>query len=197
MSQCAVQQRPRSAAEASPCATGVRSIREEAAALRAAQAAGTQSPSFCTKAQLDDFFARRRVRPRAPPRPGRSSDALARRGSRRCADPGVEAGGRALGAHFHKGRAGAGAGARCSRSTSNTRRRDYAAARSAATGAQRGGDESKCGWRAKHTRRSGGAAGCAGRRHPKSVLWHHRTVGRLLRPSSGAPARAAARWPLF
>ena len=98
MPQHAAQQRPRSAAEVNPSAPDVHNIRAEAAALRAAQAAGTQSRPSDTVAQLDAFFARRRVRPRAPLRTDRSSDALARRGSRRFPGTGVEAGGRALGA---------------------------------------------------------------------------------------------------
>ena len=64
MPQHAAQQRSHGAAEAGPGAPGVRSIRQEAAALRAAQAAGTQMP-IGTAAQLDVFFARRKVRARA------------------------------------------------------------------------------------------------------------------------------------
>lgn len=96
MPQHAAQQSPRSAAEVNPSASDVHNIRAEAAALRAVKAAGTQSRS--TVAELDAFFARRRVRPRAPLRADRSSDTLVRRGSRRFPDPGAETGGGALGA---------------------------------------------------------------------------------------------------
>ena len=61
----------RSRAESQPCHAvppAVPSIREEAAALRAAQAAGPQSVACPTPEELDAFFARRRVRPAAPAR---------------------------------------------------------------------------------------------------------------------------------
>ena len=64
MPQHAAQQRPLGAADANPGSPGVRSIRHEAAALRAAQAAGTQS-MMGSAAQLDVLFARRQVRARA------------------------------------------------------------------------------------------------------------------------------------
>lgn len=58
----ATPQRPRSETQTCPAVPAVLSIREEAALLRAAQAAGAISVTETTPEQLDAFFARRRVR---------------------------------------------------------------------------------------------------------------------------------------
>ena len=63
MSQREAQQPPRRGAVVTLSAPGVRSIREEAAALRAAQATGNRSG---TLADLEALFTRHRVRPRVP-----------------------------------------------------------------------------------------------------------------------------------
>ena len=70
MPQHAAQQRPLAAADSSPGGPGSRSIRHEAAALRAAQAAGTQSRPTGNAAELSGFFARCQVSARAAPRAG-------------------------------------------------------------------------------------------------------------------------------
>ena len=65
MPQQTVPQQPRDEAQSGSGTPAVLSIREEAALLRAAQAAGTISQTAPTPDELDAFFARRRVRPGA------------------------------------------------------------------------------------------------------------------------------------
>ena len=62
MPQHATPQRSRGETQSCPDVPAVLSFREEAAALRAAQAAGTQSHACPSAEELDAFFARRRVR---------------------------------------------------------------------------------------------------------------------------------------